>query len=513
MPAYSTPGVYVTEAPLSSLTPSTNGLSSAAFFGTAERGPTTPTLVSDWNSYKVLYGELKTEYDLGYAVYHFFANGGRACYVTRVVNATAATATKANIPFQPTGAGGASAGASAGLLTVTAVSPGTWGNTVTVQTLDGAVDSSSTNYGTFTLVVNVGGVEVERWPEVTLDRNGNRYVATVINTYSRFIRVSNVYNTATLPVAGTLYNTTVQTLTGGTQAAVIDTDYTSAFSKLDTVSGNLILNAVGQTSATVVSGLVSYASTRGDSFVIIDPKLTDLTLAELQATAANFVGISNGGYAAHYAPALTMVDPGKSGPGAIRATYPGGAIAGLFVRTEVGQTVAKAPAGYAADIRGALGLTVALSDNQIGTLYDGTPQVNSFKVIPGAGINVYGARTLTSATPDKFVNVRRTLNYLKFNLKELSQFAVFQNNDPNLWNKLNMTLSSFLSDFWRAGGLRGERAADAFYVLCDASNNTSSTIDQGIVNVQVGVALQYPAEFIVINLSQWAGGANAVESL
>jgi hypothetical protein len=258
---------------------------------------------------------------------------------------------------------------------------------------------------------------------------------------------------------------------------------------------------------------VSYASTRGDSFVIIDPKLTDLTLAELQATAANFVGISNGGYAAHYAPALTMVDPGKSGPGAIRATYPGGAIAGLFVRTEVGQTVAKAPAGYAADIRGALGLTVALSDNQIGTLYDGTPQVNSFKVIPGAGINVYGARTLTSATPDKFVNVRRTLNYLKFNLKELSQFAVFQNNDPNLWNKLNMTLSSFLSDFWRAGGLRGERAADAFYVLCDASNNTSSTIDQGIVNVQVGVALQYPAEFIVINLSQWAGGANAVESL
>ena len=45
-----------------------------------------------------------------------------------------------------------------------------------------------------------------------------------------------------------------------------------------------------------------------------------------------------------------------------------------------------------------------------------------------------------------------------------------------------------------------------------STNNTAATIDQGIVNVTVGVALSYPAEFIVINLSQWTGGSNAVES-
>lgn len=507
MPTYSTPGVYVTESPLSSLTAATNGTTSAAFFGEAERGPTTATLVTDWNSYKVLFGDLKTEYDLGYAVYHFFTNGGRACYVNRVVDDTATAATLASVPYYPQG----DQQASAALFSVDAISAGTWGNGLTVAVSAGAVAPSTTSYGTFALTVDLNGSEVERWPELSIDPNANRYVATVVNNYSRFIRVSDV-STVAKDVNLELI-TTEFALDSGTQATVDDTDYTGAFSNLDGVQGNLILNAVGQTSATVITSLVAYAANRGDAFVIIDPSLEDSTLQEIQATAANFSGSSSGGYAAHYAPGLIMVDPGKTGPGAIRHTHPGGAIAGLYVRTEVAQTVAKAPAGYAADIRGALGLTVPVTDTQIGTLYDSDPQVNSFKVVPGAGVSVYGARTLSKTEPDKFINVRRTLNYLKFNLKDLASFAIFENNDPNLWNKLNMTLSGFLSDFWRSGGLRGERASDAFYVLCDETNNTSTSIDQGIVNVQVGVALQYPAEFIVINLSQWAGGSNAVETL
>jgi len=74
-------------------------------------------------------------------------------------------------------------------------------------------------------------------------------------------------------------------------------------------------------------------------------------------------------------------------------------------------------------------------------------------------------------------------------------------------------VSSFLSEFYRSGGLVGDNASQAFFVVCNTTNNTTTSIDQGIVNVEVGVALQYPAEFIVINLSQWTGGSNAVESL
>lgn len=508
MPTYSTPGVYVNETPLTSLTANSTGVTSAVFFGEAERGPTTPVLIQDWNTYRTLFGDLSNSFDLGYAVYHFFANGGRGCYVRRIVDTTADAAGFVDVPFYPNGDGAASNG----LFNVTAISEGTWGNSVSVTVAPGNVPTTNTAWGTFTVIVSLSGVEVERWPDVTLDVDGNRYVASVINNYSRYIQVSAINSDNAVPSTSLDWYTVAKSLVGGTQGTIADTDYNSALSDLDGIEGALILNAVGKTASTVVSAFIAKAASRGDSFVIIDPDRDDTTLAEIQATAANFSGLSNGGYAAHYAPMLKMIDPAKTGSGAIRNTFPGGAIAGLYVRTEVERSVAKAPAGYQADIRGALGLGVPITDANIGALYDGTPQVNSFRAIPGAGVTVYGARTLNKLNPDKFINVRRTLNYLKVSLRDITRFAIFEANDDRLWNSINMQVSGFLADFYRSGGLKGARSSEAFFVVCDSTNNTISSIDQGVVNIEVGVALSYPAEFIVINLSQWTGGSNAVES-
>lgn len=507
MPTYSTPGVYVTEAPLTSLlTPSVGG-TAAVFFGEADRGPTNATLIQDWTTYKALYGDLTSGSDLGYAVYHYFNNGGRACYVVRVVAAAATTATRAAVPYWPTG----DTNASASLFSVSAISDGTWGNSLSVAVTAGNVAATATAHGTFGLVVTYNGAEVERWTELTLDPNGNRYVAAVINNYSRYITVSNVSTTA--PAVTLDWNLEVWGLSTGTDGTIADSDYTAALSLLDVVEGNLLLNAVGKTSSTVISAFAAKAQSRGDSFLIIDPSASDTTFSAIQATAANFNNLAGAGYAAHYAPMLKMVDPVKTGPGAVRTTYPGGAVAGLIVRTEIERTIGKAPAGYSADIRGALGLAVPLTEAQLGTLYDGNPQVNPFKAVPGGGIVCFGARTLNKVNPDKFISVRRTLNYIKYNLKALTQFAVFEPNDANLWNSLNLVVSGFLADLWRSGALKGERSSDAFFVVCDSSNNTAFTIDNGQVNVQVGVALQTPAEFVVIEISQWTGGSNTVETL
>ena len=344
---------------------------------------------------------------------------------------------------------------------------------------------------------------------MTIDPDGSRYVQTVINNYSRYISISGVSEEAAS--ADLEYIVTAFDLAGGAEGTLVSQDIADAVDRIDLITGNLILNAVGDSSSTANTALVNKASARGDSIVIIDPSLTSETLSDLQTTASNFADY--GGYAAHYAPALVMVDPAKSGPGAIRTTYPGGAIAGLIVRTDIQRSVAKAPAGYSAEIRGALGLSVKLSNDDIGTLYDGNPYVNSFKAIPGAGIAVFGARTLARTTSDKYIPVRRTLNYLKHSLKQLTQFAVFEPNDENLWSRINVTISGFLAEFYREGGLKGTNASQAFFVVCDSTNNTATNIDQGIVNIEVGVALQNPAEYIVINLSQWSGGSNTVESL
>jgi hypothetical protein len=163
-------------------------------------------------------------------------------------------------------------------------------------------------------------------------------------------------------------------------------------------------------------------------------------------------------------------------------------------------------------VRGAITTTVKLTEANVGALYNGAPPVNTFRAQAGAGVYVNGGRTLNKLNPDKFISVRRTLNYLKTSLKDLTEFAVFEPNDIGLWTELNVKIAGFLSEFWRSGGLKGATSNQAFYIVCDGSNNTPSSIDQGEVHVDVGVALQYPAEFIIINLSQWSGGSNATES-
>jgi len=49
----------------------------------------------------------------------------------------------------------------------------------------------------------------------------------------------------------------------------------------------------------------------------------------------------------------------------------------------------------------------------------------------------------------------------------------------------------------------------AFYVKVDATTTSFADIQNGRVNIEVGVALQYPSEFIVIKLGQITGNATA----
>jgi uncharacterized protein len=506
MANFTAPGVYVQEGPLLTLAPRSSAVSVAAFFGEAERGPSTPVLIEDWSSYRRVFGDLSTTYDLGYAVYHYFTNGGRSAWVTRVVNSGSGTATVAAVPFFPNGTGSASAS----LFSVTASGAGTWGNGITVEIVSGNIPATADELPTFSVIVRLNGQEVERWLEVTTNPARNRFVSLLINRSSSYIRVSDV--TTSAPSASWAFATGTTGLSGGTDVTVTDSDYIASLGAIDNIDAPLLLNAVGKTSQTVVQAVLAKAASRGDAFAIIDPSLSDEDREDVEATVASYVGIANGNYGAVYAPSLLMVDPTKTGVGAIRETFPGGAVAGLYARTEVERTVAKAPAGFNADIRGAFGLSFPVNETDTGLLYAGNPPVNVFKAIPGGGIVVNGARTLSRRDPDLYINVRRTLNYLKRNLKQLTQFAVFENNDYLLWSSITSTVSGFLNEFWQSGGLKGRSADEAFVVTCNETNNPPSSIEQGIVNVEVAVAVLFPAEFIVIQLSQWAGGSSATEN-
>ena len=166
--------------------------------------------------------------------------------------------------------------------------------------------------------------------------------------------------------------------------------------------------------------------------------------------------------------------------------------------------VAKAPAGLGATLLGAYGLETIINNIDQGLLTQAN--VNCLIAVPGSGIVVWGARTLSPYLITRYVSVERSMIYLSTKMVALTKFAVFEPNDYILWNQVTSVLTQFLSQFWQSGGLQGVTASQAFYVLCDSSNNLQSSIQQGIINIEVGVALQFPAEFVVIHVGQWAGG-------
>jgi hypothetical protein len=504
MATYSVPGVYVSESPLvQNVNRSNTTQSIAAFIGTAPRGPETPTLINSWSAFKNYYDDAETGYELPYSVYHYFANGGRDAYIIRATNASAAAASVV-MPYYPNGSGAASGS----LFTGTANSRGTWGNSLSLRTTSGGTAATATQIPTFNLSILLNGVEVERWNEVSTDPSNNRYLEAVLNNFSKFITVTVPSGAKTAASTWVPYTTAAVPLAGGASGGAA-VDYQAAADKLEALEGVLLINAPGVTDTATVNLLIGKAESRGNSFVVIDP--TTAAPSDYGSTVANLYTSSS--YAAVYYPMLKMADPAKSGPAAIRDTYPGGAVMGAFVRTEVARTVAKAPAGFTTDVRNAFGLYgTKPTAAQAGTLYD-TYGVNVFKAVPGGGIIINGARTLDKTSPGKYIPIRRSLNYVKQGLKDLTSYAVFEPNDDRLWASVSIRSSSFLNQFWRAGGLKGRNAAEAFYIICDETNNTDETIAQGEVRLEVGVALQYPAEYIVISVSQWTGGSNAASTL
>jgi phage tail sheath protein FI len=120
---------------------------------------------------------------------------------------------------------------------------------------------------------------------------------------------------------------------------------------------------------------------------------------------------------------------------------------------------------------------------------------------------------LARNTSERYVTVRRSLNYLKDLLKTSTQTALFEPNDERLWADLTVRISSLLNTFWASGGLKGRTSTEAFFIRCNATNNTQADIENGTVNIEVGVALQSPAEFIVITISQWTGGSTVTTNI
>lgn len=445
-----------------------------------------------------------------------------------LTNVTIATATSTQFTVTNSATGTAVTGASAtatvtftstNMFTLTALNPGSWANNYAVQIVNGGTPTrfGMNIYATATVNGVTSSTLVESYTDLSMSSTDSNYVGAVVPAQSNTVSISAITaNTVNMPGV----TTTNLPLTGGVDgSSPARTDYSTAWSTYDAVNASLVLYAADApyaSTATLTAQLhgdaMLYAATRTDCFVIVDTPsgLVNAAAAQLQVTSTSAIAAAatTGNIAAAYWPWVNIPDPTKI-PGATRLQAPGAAVAGQYIATDASRGPAKTPAGLNNRIALALSTEHSFTNAELDALNTSTDPVNTIRQVPGAGIVIMGGRTLDNTPNNRYINIRRSLIYIEKKLTDLTTFALFENNDERLWTQINTALNSFLFAYWNNGNLRGTTSAQAYYVVCNGTNNSATNIQNGIVNIEVGVALEYPAEFVVIQIGQLTGSATA----
>jgi phage tail sheath protein FI len=249
----------------------------------------------------------------------------------------------------------------------------------------------------------------------------------------------------------------------------------------------------GVWAGTVESALITHCEQLKDRFAILDPQ-DGLGIEGIQTFREPF----DTRYAALYYPWLVVNDPSTN---QFVEAPPSGHLAGIYARTDTERGVHKAPANTV--IRG-IRLTDGLAQDITKRHQDllNPKGINALRFFPGLGQRVWGARTLSSDTQWKYINVRRLFLFLEESVDEGTQWVVFEPNDESLWALVRQTVVNFLTTVWRSGALAGTTADEAFFVSCDRSTMTDDDIANGRLICVIGVAPVFPAEFVIFRIQQ-----------
>ncbi len=183
---------------------------------------------------------------------------------------------------------------------------------------------------------------------------------------------------------------------------------------------------------------------------------------------------------------------------------PSAAIAGVMAKTDAQRGVWKAPANIA--ISQVISPTINIDNGEQEDLnvdVNAGKSINAIRSFVGKGVLVWGARTLDGNSNEwRYVPVRRLFNMVEESVKKASYFAVFEPNTPFTWLKIKTTIESYLEGLWKQGAFFGASPDQAFFVNVGLGQTmTEDDINNGIMNIEIGLAAVRPAEFIVLTFS------------
>lgn len=261
-----------------------------------------------------------------------------------------------------------------------------------------------------------------------------------------------------------------------------------AFLDNDVVS---LMAIPGVTDPNVQLMLVAHCENTGSRFAVLDIPRDARKVEDIIAHR----NIFDTNYAALYHPWLNVFDPLDKKNISIP---PSGSILGIYARSNNARGVHKAPANEV--VRGCVGLDCQFNTGEQDIL---NPKgVNLIRAFAGQGIRVWGARTATSNSSWKYINVRRLFIFIEESIKANTNWAVFEPNDEVLWVRVQRTISVFLTNLWRGGSLAGTSPEEAFFVHIGRDTMSQDDIDNGRLICVIGVAPVKPAEFVIFRISQ-----------
>jgi phage tail sheath protein FI len=183
-----------------------------------------------------------------------------------------------------------------------------------------------------------------------------------------------------------------------------------------------------------------------------------------------------------------------------------GAIAGTYATTDKMKGVWKSPTHLNLACVSELAVSNDILLNEVvHPDHESSRPVNSIRNVSGKmkGTFVWGARTLAGKEDEEeFVSVNRFIIMVKESIRSSTSWVTFERNDSETWTKIRNMIEKYLTRKWQDGALAGVTPQQAFYVNCGLDvSMTSRDIFEGILNIDIGLAILRPLEFFAIKIS------------
>jgi phage tail sheath protein FI len=508
MPEYLAPGVFIEEIERGPKPIEGVATSTTAFLGETERGPTRPQLVTSYNGYLRLFGDVYADDKfLPHAVKSFFDNGGRRAVIARIA-----------------GAGAETADIELGDFAFASLGPGLASNRIWVRTEPVGVPAAGGDPTGFRvsafywdrlpaggLFDPVADLTTQPRPYLTEVFDDLRLEEASPNYWDKRVNNGNSSLVSISVAAGATLPTSVEggPLDSGADGAApgvveyegihVEADKRTGLAALELDSyREVAIVAAPAAPKDVILKVIDHCERERFRFAVIDAAASRADASLLDPRT----DLKDTKYAAFYYPWIWVSDPRT---GKRVKIPPSGAVTGIYALTDNTRGVWKAPANET--VAGALDLEY---DIDTGTQEVLNPRgVNAIRRFPGRGIRVWGARTLSSDPLWKYVSVRRLFIFLEASIYNSTQWVVFEPNDPRLWARVKQTLTLFLRTQWREGALFGAKEEEAFSIAIGRDTMTEDDILNGRLVIEVGIAPVRPAEFVIFRVYQKTQEAKA----